>query len=109
MGVVSSEGDGGDVSHEFALGQDGHVLDGYSGQFALPRAHYQVAVRQQPHNRHPQTEQPLHRTHSLVDGLFDVDLEDIASFGAAVDIGVLVVDGCAGEMTLDVAEIGIQG
>lgn len=109
MSEICSEGQGCDTAHHFVLFQQLHVLDGNPGQLALTSAHQDITVGQDPDGGDAQAEQLLERAHSLVDGFVDVDLEDVSSFGAAVDILVVVVDGGAGEMAADVSKVGIEG
>lgn len=109
VSVVSSEGNRCNVSHQFALVLDLHGLDRNPGQLALASTNHQIPIRQNPNGRYAETKQSLDWPHSLVDGFFDVDLEDVSGLGAAVDVRVVVVDGCVGELALDVAEVGVEG
>lgn len=109
MGVVSSEGNRCNVSHQFALVLDLHGLYRNPSQLALTSTNHQIPIRQNPNGRYAETKQSLDWSHSLVDGFFDIDLEDVSGLGAAVDVRVVVVDGCVGELALDVAEVGVEG
>ena len=85
-----------------------HVLDGNSCQFTLSSSNNQVAIGKHSDDRHSQAEQSLDRTYSFVDGLLDVDLENVTSFGSTVNVGILEIDSSTGELSFDVAEVGIQ-
>lgn len=82
-------------------------MDRNSGQLALSSSNNQISVGQNTHDRDSQAKKSLDWSDSLVDSFLDVDLEDVSSFGATVDIGVLKVKGCAGKLPLDVAEISV--
>lgn len=109
VSVVSSEGNRCNVSHQFALVLDLHGLDRDPSQLTLTSSNHQIPVRQYPNGRYAETKESFDWSNSLVDGFFDVDLEDVSGLGAAVDVRIVVVDGCVGELALDVAEVGVEG
>lgn len=84
-------------------------MDGNPCQLALTCSDNEVSVGEDPNGRYAQAEKAFDWTYSFVDGFFNVDFEDVSSFGSAVDVGVVVVDGCIGELSFDVAEVGVEG
>ena len=85
-----------------------HVLDRYPGQLSFAGSNNEVSVRKHSDDGDSQAEEPFNWPHSLVDGLLDVDFKDVSSLGPAVHVGILEVDGCTGELPLDVPEVGVE-
>jgi|JI9StandDraft_2_1071091.scaffolds.fasta_scaffold236458_1 hypothetical protein len=83
-------------------------MDGNAGKFALSSTSNEVSIRQNSHHCDSEAEKPFDWAYPFVDSFLDVDFEDVSGLGATVNIGVLKIKGCAGELTLDIAEVGVE-
>ena len=107
MSIITSKRDGCYVTHDFTLGQTIHILNWNSYDFALASTNNKISIGKDAYNGYSQAEKSFDWSYSFIDGFIDIDFEDITSFGAAIDIAILVVDGCAGELSFYVTKVSV--
>ena len=108
VGEVLSEGEGADAAPDLGSLLDLHRLDGDLGDGAVTSTHEEVAVGEDAQGLDAEREVLAVGGHALVERALDVDLDEVAGGGAAVDELVLGVDDAGRPLALDVAEVDVE-
>ena len=105
MSEILGEGQGADASPDLGPLLDLHGLDGDLGDGSITGTNEEVAVGEDAERLDAEGEVLSHGGHAFVDGSFDVDLNEVARGGSAVDELIFGVDDASLPLPLDVSKI----